>query len=177
MLTEPKIEQRAEQRYVGIRSHVAMSEIATVLPPLISEVFAWLGKRQKAPAGPPFFRYRVIEMSGRLEIDVGVPVASPVSGDQRVIADRLPGGLYATVIHTGNPAQLVEVNASLQQWGSRKGLKWQTSNGERGTVWASRLEIYLTDPASEPDPNKWQTEVAYLIADDKVPDSGSGRGL
>jgi effector-binding domain-containing protein len=170
MLTEPKIERRAEQHYVGIRSHVAMSEIATVLPPLISEVFAWLGQRHVTPAGPPFFRYRVVDMSGRLDIDVGVPVATSVPGDHRVIADTLPGGLYATVIYTGNPAQLVEANASLQQWGSRKGLKWQTSEGERGTMWASRLEIYLTDPATEPNPNKWQTEIAYLIADNKVPD-------
>jgi effector-binding domain-containing protein len=168
MLTEPKLEQRPERPYAGIRCNVTMLEIATVLPPLIREVFAWLGERHATPAGPPFFRYRVIDMSRRLEIDVGVPVAAALSGDQRVIVDTLPGGQYATVIHTGNPAQLVEANAALQKWGSRNGIKWRESKVERGTAWASRLEIYLTDPATESDPNRWQTEIAYLTEGGKA---------
>jgi len=168
MLTEPKLEQRAEQPYVGIRSSVTMREIGTVLPPLIGEVYAWLGKHRASPVGPPFFRYRVIDMTGHLEIDVGVPVAAVLSGDQRVIVDTLPGGQYATVIHTGNPAQLLEANGALQQWGSRNGIKWQESKLGNGTAWASRLEIYLTDPATEPDPTKWQTEIAYLTEDRKA---------
>jgi len=108
-------------------------------------------------------------MSRHLEIDVGVPVAAVLSGDQRVIVDTLPGGQYATVIYTGNPAQLVEANAALQKWGGRNGIKWQESKVDRGTAWASRLETYLTDPAIEPDPNKWQTEIAYLTEGGKAP--------
>lgn len=169
MLTEPKLVQKPEQRYAAIRSTVTMPEIASVLPPLIPEVFAWLGERHATAVGSPFFRYRVIDMSRHLEIDVGVPVAAALSGDQRVIVDTLPGGQYATVIHTGNPAQLVEANAALQKWGSRNGVRWRQSKVERGTAWASRLEIYLTDPAKEPDPNKWQTEIAYLTEGGKAP--------
>jgi effector-binding domain-containing protein len=162
MLTEPRLEQRAQQPYVGIRSSITMSQIGTVLPPLIGELFAWLGQRQATPVGPPFFRYRVIDMSGHLEIDVGVPVAAVLSGDQRVIVDTLPAGAYATAIYTGNPAQLADANAALQKWGSGNGIKWRAVQLDRGTEWASRLEIYLTDPAKQPDPSKWQTEIAYL---------------
>jgi hypothetical protein len=32
-------------------------------------------------------------------------------------------------------------------------------------VWLSRLEIYLTNPATEANPQKWQTEIAYLVDD------------
>ena len=129
---------------------------------MIGELFAWLGARRATPGGPPFFRYRVIDMAGHLEIDVGVPVAGVLSGDQRVIADSLPAGRYATVIHTGPPAQLVEANAALQRWGSTNGIKWREHTQGNGTAWASRLEIYLTDPASEPDRERWRTEIAYL---------------
>ena len=73
MLTEPKIERRMEQPYVGIRSNVTLPEIGTALPPLIRQVFAWLAERHATPAGPVFFRYRVIDMAGRLEVDVGCP--------------------------------------------------------------------------------------------------------
>ena len=38
----------------------------------------------------------------------------------------------------------------------------ETPAGER---WTSRLEWYLTDPAQEPDMTKWQTELAFRLAD------------
>jgi hypothetical protein len=30
-------------------------------------------------------------------------------------------------------------------------------------VWRARIEQYLTDPRAEPDPARWETEIAYLI--------------
>jgi hypothetical protein len=35
-------------------------------------------------------------------------------------------------------------------------------DGER---WGGRLEIYLTDPDQEPDMSKWQTQLAFRLAD------------
>jgi hypothetical protein len=43
------------------------------------------------------------------------------------------------------------------------GIVWQTS--EEGKAWGARIEAYLTDPAEEPDPQKWQTELAFLITE------------
>jgi hypothetical protein len=31
-----------------------------------------------------------------------------------------------------------------------------------GSAWRSRAEHYLTDPSREPDPAKWEVDVAYL---------------
>jgi hypothetical protein len=64
MLTEPNLQHRAEQPYVGIRSRVTMPEMSTTLPPLFREVYAWLSERRGNPVGPPFFRCRVVDMSG-----------------------------------------------------------------------------------------------------------------
>jgi effector-binding domain-containing protein len=165
MLTQPKIESRDAQPYAGIRSRVSMQEVSTVLPSLISEVMAWLGARGSVPAGPPFFRYRVIDMARELEIDVGVPVAIPLTGDQRIVTDIIPAGNYATLIHTGHFDQLIEANKALQEWGKCNGIEWRKSEGEHGSVWVSRLEIYLTNPATEANPQKWETEIAYLVDD------------
>lgn len=162
MLTEPKLQSREKQPYVGIRSQVSMHQVGTTLPPLIGEVFTWLGARGASPAGPPFFRYRVIDMANLLVVDVGVPVTVALEGDQRVVADILPAGLYASVVHTGDYSELMLANQALQEWASKNGVTWQQSNVENGMAWASRLEIYLTDPTTEPNPRKWQTEIAYL---------------
>jgi hypothetical protein len=34
-----------------------------------------------------------------------------------------------------------------------------------GDRWGARLEFYLTDPAEEPDMSKWQTQLAFRLAD------------
>ncbi|GAB4414035.1 MAG: GyrI-like domain-containing protein [Anaerolineae bacterium] len=164
---EPKVEYRDEQPYVAIRSQVTRQELETVLPPLIGEVFAWLGSKGLAPAGPPFWRYLVIDMAAKLEIDVAVPVATAVSGEGRIIADVLPAGRYAVLVHTGPYDNLMGVTAALLAWAEEKGLVWDKwSEGAKGEGWRARIETYLTDPTVEPDPTKWETELAFKLADD-----------
>jgi hypothetical protein len=56
MITEPKIEDRNEQSYVGIRAQVAMEELGKTLPPLWGEVYGWLASKGVKPAGAPLWR-------------------------------------------------------------------------------------------------------------------------
>ncbi len=161
MTTEPEITALPERPYVAIPASVTMAALGTVVPPLNGEVFGWLAARGIAPAGPPFWRYNVIDMARNLEVEAGCPVAEPVAGDGRVVAGVLPAGRYATLRHVGHPSTLVAATGELLDWASAKGLKWD-ADGER---WGARLEIYLTDPAIEPDMNKWVTELAFRLAD------------
>src|SRR5215470_2556352 len=131
MSATPEIENRAEQLYVAIRTRVPMSGLAGVGARL-GEVFAWLGARGVAPAGPPFFKYNVIDMAGELEVEGGVPIAQAVEGDTQVISGVLPAGRYATVTHIGHPDQLMEVTRSLLAWASDQDLKWDMSPGNNG---------------------------------------------
>lgn len=77
----PVVAERPAQPYVAIKAQVTMQTMDTVLVPLHPQVFAWLGERNIPPAGPPFWKYNVIDMDGLLEVEVGVPVASPADGD------------------------------------------------------------------------------------------------
>jgi len=164
MSETPEIEIRAEQPYVAISSRVPMSGLAGVGARL-GEVFAWLGARGGAPAGPPFFKYNVIDMAGDLEVEAGVPIAQAMEGDTQVLSGVLPAGRYATVTHVGHPDQLLEATRSLLAWASEQGLKWDMSLGDNGERWGSRLEFYLTDPSVEPDMDEWVTQLAFRLAD------------
>jgi hypothetical protein len=53
----------------------------------------------------------------------------------------------------------------LLDWGGGQGLRWDMSPADRGERWGCRLEIYLTDPGQEPDISKWQTQLAFRLAD------------
>lgn len=158
---EPEIVTLPERPYVAIPATANMETLGTQLPPLIGEVFGWLGERGAAPAGAPFWKYNVVDMPGRLEIEVGVPVAAPQAGDGRIVAGALPGGRYVTVRHVGSPDTLAAATGELLDWAAARGLKWDMT-GER---WGCRLETYLTDPAAEPDMNNWVTEISIRLAD------------
>jgi effector-binding domain-containing protein len=131
----------------------------------IPEIFGWLGARGIAPAGPPFFRYHVIDMSRQLLVEAGVPVASAVDDDGDVRSGTLPGGRFAVMTHTGAPATLVAATTELLDWAEVRGLAWDMAPTDEGQKWGCRLEFYLTDPAEQPDPTKWQTELAFRLAD------------
>jgi effector-binding domain-containing protein len=148
---------------VAIRDRVPVSGIAAFAV-RTSEVFGWLGARGLTPAGPPFLKFNVIDMARELEMENGVPVATPVDGDDLVVAGVLPAGRYATVTRTGHPSELAEVTGALLDWAAEQGLTWDMSQGEDGERWGARLEFYLTDPAEEPDMSKWQTQLAFRLA-------------
>lgn len=165
MAPVPQIVTRAEQPYVAIATRVPMSGMASVGAHL-SEVVAWLGAHGLAPAGPPFFRYRGIDMKRELDVEAGVPVGARIPPDGNVVTDVLPAGRYAAVTHVGHPAGLVDATRALLAWADTEGLTWDVTEGADGDErWGCRLEFYLTDPAKEPDMNKWETELAFRLAD------------
>jgi effector-binding domain-containing protein len=164
MPVEPVITQRPAQPYVAIRRLVTMqtiNEIADRVP----EVFGWLRSRGIAPTGAPFLKYNVIDMERELEVEAGVPVETPVAPDEPVLAGVLPAGRYVSLTHRGHPDRLVDVTAALLAWAEQRGLAWDAVATDAGQRWGCRLEIFHTNPAEEADINKWETELAFRLAD------------
>jgi effector-binding domain-containing protein len=87
------------------------------------------------------------------------------SGDGRVRVETLPGGRYVTACHVGPFDGLIASHEALQRWAREQEVVWDSWTTERGEAWRSRVEHYVTDPATEPDPSKWEVELAYLMAD------------
>ena len=163
MSSAPEIETRAEQPYVAVRAKVTMDEIPAFAR-RFGEVFGWLDSHGLAPAGPPFFKYNVIDMARELEMEAGVPIATATDGDDQIVAGVLPAGRYATLTHVGHPSELMAATKALLDWAAEQGLTWDVTPGEDGDRWAARLENYLTDPEQEPDMSKWVTQLAFKLA-------------
>jgi effector-binding domain-containing protein len=164
-MPEPEIVTRAEEPYIAIAARVTMQKLGTEVPPLNQEVFDWLGRRNIAPGGPPFWKYDVIDMEREMQVEAGVTVRGPLAGDGRVIAGVLPAGRYVTLHHVGAPQTLVDATGYLLDWAARQGLTFDMSPSAEGERWGCRLEIYLTDPREEPDMSKWETQLAFRLAD------------
>lgn len=164
-MTDPIIQFQNEQYYIAIRTEVKMPDIPTVLPPLIPEVFQWIEKNNLVQTGPCFFRYLAYHSNDQLLVDVGAPVKTQAAGDGRIIAGSFPAAAYVTVKYTGDYKELCYVHMKLESWMKEKGIK-EGAQEIDGRKYGARTEFYITDPAEEPDPAKWQTDVSILLADE-----------
>jgi len=164
MSHEPQIQARAAQPYVAIRRTVTMDGISGAVDEAFPELFGWLAGNGIAVGGAPFIRYLVIDMAGELRIELAAPVGAPVTGTDRIRPGTLPAGSYAVLRHAGPYDGLVASNATLQRWAQDHGVEFDARDTASGTAWRGRAEHYLTNPADEPDPARWQVDVAYLTS-------------
>jgi effector-binding domain-containing protein len=160
----PRVVTRAAQPYVGTLHAVTMQTISDAAD-RIPEIIDRLAQRGVSAAGAPFLRYRVIDTAGALQLEAGVPIAQPAEIGADLSQSTLPAGRYAEVTHRGPFDRLPAVTAGLLDWAERENLAWDMSPGDDGEHWACRLEMYLTNPAEEPDPANWETVVAIKLAD------------
>ena len=70
-------------------------------------------RKEVAAAGPPFVRYRTFG-DQETDVEIGIPVSAPPTGDGRITSGELPGGPAITTWHLGSHATLADAYARLQ---------------------------------------------------------------
>ena len=170
-MTQPQIESRHQQPYVGIRTAIAtMAQFRDAADSGFPELFRWLGTQAAEPAGPPFIRYIEISAADEpREIELGVPVGAPTPGNGGIRSGSLPAGRYATLVHVGPYASaeapdLASARARLLRFIDERTLDVECTPTADGSRYDACLESYLTNARLEPDPSRWRTELAYLLA-------------
>jgi effector-binding domain-containing protein len=149
---KPEIVFRNEEHYAAITNKLKREDIPSVLPPLIPELFNWLKEKKIKFAGAPFFSY--LNMNNeQLEVEVGIPTHYLVKGDRRVQQGTFPAGKYAVAKYTGPYNKLFEVNVAIEKWKDENHIKFKKP----------KVEFYPTDPAAEPNPEKWETIIINRI--------------
>ena len=139
--------RQAQPTAVSIAT-LPVPEIASWFARIYGVLASVIAAHGAGPAGPPFARYHKLP-DGRFTIEAGFPVTAPVGpeGDER--PSQLPGGQVAVTIHTGRYDEMAGAYEALTAW--------VTSHG--GEVTGDPWEVYLSDPASEPDPATWRTQI------------------
>lgn len=164
---QPNIAKREAQSYAGIRKKLGRDDLPEVVPGSLSTAFGFLQKHQIHVTGVPLIRYFVVDYNtGKIDIDVGVPVAATtLPADAVVHYAQIPSGTFATVIHRGPYGALVQTTAALMDWAQQNKVSWAMVERRKVTRWDGRVEHYLVGPPGEPNSKHWQTEIAILISD------------
>jgi effector-binding domain-containing protein len=148
------IETRAEQPYAAVRGTVTPETFGKIADRFL-EVMQWLADRELPATGAPFLRYLRVTAE-EFEVEAGIPTVAEVPGEGEVFTATLPAGQYLVALHEGGPDGLAAVTDQL--------LAHAVRFDRDGETWGARLETYFTDPAVEPDPSRWTTEVAIRLA-------------
>jgi len=162
--TEPKIEARAEQPYMGIRLWIPSKDLSTWTTKLLKELRKWMTAEGLEATGPAFHRFYVINMGTEFELEVGVPVAKVLAGDDRVRPDIIPAGRYANLTYTGRN-NAYKGNKALVEWARDNGVAWDRWDDPRGDAFRCRYESYLSDRLTDPDKATWRTNVAIKVTE------------
>jgi effector-binding domain-containing protein len=161
MMTLPRIVEREETHYAAVAAEVHMP-FGEAIGPLMGEAAGYLESAGVKGFGPAVFKYNIIDMP-RLEVELGFVTPGPVAGNERVKADVLPAGKYATVTYFGHYDNLERVTGVLIGWGKQTGVEWDSSPGPSGEHFVSRVEIYPNGPDDEPNPEKWETQIYIKV--------------
>jgi GyrI-like small molecule binding protein len=165
----PRLEERAERPYLAIACRVT-DGVPAAVDPAFPALFGWLRDHAIAPAGPPLIRYLTLDAGGDpLEIEVCAPVAAGTAGDERVRAGVVPAGRYAALLHVGpyrheTVPDLAAAREVLQTFVAAHGLAYARPDGSR-LLLPCALEEFRIGPVEERDWTRWETELAFLVAE------------
>jgi effector-binding domain-containing protein len=136
------------QPIVSIRGRTTLAALPETIGEFLREVWGYVAQQGGRFAGPPFTRYHAMR-GDEIDLEAGLPVATPLPGRARIGAGELPGGEGVATLHIGPYEGLPGAGKALDEWARRNG------RDAAGPHW----EVYLTDPGAVTDPARWETEV------------------
>jgi effector-binding domain-containing protein len=149
MSEQPTIGTREAQQFAAIATALTMEEF-DVVGSLHHEVYDWIAKHGAVPSGPSFERILTSDMAAKLDIEVGVPVDGPLTGDDRVIIGSVPPGRYVTLFYKAeDDSDHFQANVEIQEWAANEGLEWKNDSISGVEVWGGRFNFFHEDEASE----------------------------
>ncbi len=152
VLEPPRVVERPEQDYLGIRVVTPFRGMLSKRNELIDELGAWLLERDVDDLGLFFLRLHVIDMAGPMDLEVGVMTPGPLDGASR----------YATLTYRNHS---LRANRALLEWVAEQGITLDRRDVAEGDHFGCRYEAFHTDPRTEPRKTKWEVELNLRIAD------------
>jgi effector-binding domain-containing protein len=149
MAYEIRVEHVESRTIAAVRRRATISQLSTVVPAACGEVWNFVRTAGIKQPGRHIAVYREGE-GGQLDVEIGVEVADPFTGDGEVSCSATPAGAVATTVHFGPYDRLGEAHKAICQWCR------DNHHNLAGPNW----EIY---GHWNEDPAKLQTDVYYLL--------------
>lgn len=148
-----EVQQLAAQPTLSVRATVPLAQLAEAQGDQLQALLSYLHQCGVEAAGPPFVRYHTFG-DEETDLEVGIPMATPVAGRGRVANGELAAGPAVTTWHTGGHDKLADAYTRLNSWLQEHDRKPDGSAWEV-YYWIDPSRDY--DPANWPEPANWRT--------------------
>ncbi len=137
---------------VAIRVKANMEQMETAMGDAFGKIMQEVGRSGVQMAGPPIAIWYEWE-SEVFDFDNAIPVANPVDVPDGIQLIKTYTGKVITAEHTGN------YNSTHFTWANLEKYLKENHLETNGAPW----EQYISDPGTEPDPNKWITNLYWPV--------------
>jgi DNA-binding transcriptional MerR regulator len=143
------------QDVVCIHACVPEQEVPGTWRALAGELKSFLDRGGHPPAGPIGAIFPdPVHHDEAVNLTVFVPVAGTLAPRGRIVSERIPGSLAATITHFGPYTLLDRSYGHLVSWMQQHGHEMA----------GPPREIYLVGPTEVEDPNGYETEVVWPVS-------------
>ena len=142
----------AEIPYLSVRDTADLHTISQKLGMSYGIIMQSIIKQGLKQAGPIFAIYHS-DSETNFDMEPGIPVDKPGKDDGKVKADVIKAGNVVVAHYFGPYEQTGKAHAAIYEWILANNKKMA------GRPW----EVYITDPITEKDTAKWQTDIYYPI--------------
>lgn len=144
---------RVAQPIVGVHEVVAVENLSEFFGRAFVAAAGELARLKLRPSGNPVALYSG-DVTEKVDVVAGFPVAGVVVPRQGFIATALPGGQTVETIHRGTYDEMEDTYDSLLAWLEERDLVPTDQNWEE----------YVVGPDRESDPARWCTRIVYPLA-------------
>jgi effector-binding domain-containing protein len=141
---------------IVIRATLRVEELPAFFGSAYGELYAFAARHAAPADGPPFARYPGITSAAigpEVSVEAGITLPRAIGGEGRIEAAELPGGECAVTEHIGPYEGMEPAYKALEGWMHENG------RTAAGGPW----EVYHSDPAHEPDSQRWRTELFWPL--------------
>ncbi|MEI8201373.1 MAG: GyrI-like domain-containing protein [Bacteroidota bacterium] len=138
--------------YLGITDSCSDKEIGKKFGPMYAEIMSTIEKNKIKVAGAPLAIYSVYTPE-KIVFEAGIPIEKAIPSKGKVKCHVLKAGKVVVADYYGAYEKVGVAHKAINKWLSAK------NKLVIGFPW----EVYVTDPQSVPDTNKWLTKVYYPI--------------
>lgn len=152
--------EKPERHYVGIRAQTPFLGMFAVATKALKELRKWSKANGVSEEGPYFLRYYHCDMSATMDIEAGLILNAPHTGEGNIRPGTFPAGRYATLIYRGNG---LRGNQALMRWAEENRVTFAALDPTLSESYVCRYEAYLTDYRQESRKLLWDVELSILV--------------
>ncbi len=152
----PRIEEKAipEQTVLFVKDSAGMADYKKILGKAYGELYTFVKSKGLKQTGPPFVVYLRWDSVTQFSVmDIGVPVEMAEKGAGRIRVEKTPAQNAVIAYYFGPYSKIGKVYYILDQYVRESGKQ------PIGGPW----EIYVTDPMTEKDSTKLETDILFPV--------------